>query len=367
MKIAGKLATALLLPLTLGVAGTAQAGGGPDVYQELNVAIVENYVLPRYAAFAEATAALETSLDQVCTDGRAEAAESAGAYHAAMDAWMAVQHLRFGPSELFLRAERVEFWPDKRGTVRRHLAQMLSDRDAHALEAEVFANGSVAVQGFPALERLLFDSEEDDWATPFTCELTAAIGRNLHSIAQGMLDDWRGGETAYAETIETAGEGGNARYFDAKEASLEFAKSLRGALLLAQDYKLGRPLGETADAALATRAESHRSARSLRNVAINLKAAQALYEVGGDASFSALARAQPKGAELDAVIRAAFGRLVTAIEAQPDSLVAALEAPDGWAQLDAIRTETKQLLELLGGPLSEVLDLPMGFNSYDGD
>lgn len=367
MKIARKLATALLLSLALGGAGTAQAGGGPDAYQELNVAIVEDYVLPRYAAFAEATAALEPSLDQACTDGRAEAAESAAAYHAAMDAWMAVQHLRFGPSELFLRAERTQFWPDKRGTVRRHLAQMLSDRDAHTLEAEVFANGSVAVQGFPALERLLFDSEADDWATPFTCELTSAIGRNLHSIAQGMLTDWRGGETAYAETIETAGDGGNARYFDAKEASLEFAKSLRGALLLVQDYKLGRPLGEMADAARATRAESHRSARSLRNVAINLRAAQALYEVGGDASFSVLARARPKGAELDAVIRAAFGRLITAVEAQPDSLVAALAAPDGWAQLDAIRTETKQLLELLGGPLSEVLDLPMGFNSYDGD
>ena len=59
--------------------------------------------------------------------------------------------------------------------------------------------------------------------------------------------------------------------------------------------------------------------------------------------------------------------LVTAAEAQPDSLVAALDTPDGWHQLDAIRVETRQLMELLGGPLSQVLDLPIGFNSYDGD
>jgi predicted lipoprotein len=368
MKIARRLGAAALSAVTLGFAAPAAAVGiASSDFQALNAAIVEDYVLPRYAAFAQAAAVLEVSLMQACADGRAEAAESAGAYHSAMDAWMAVQHLRFGPSELFLRAERTEFWPDKRGTVRRHLAQMLSDRDEHALEADVFANGSVAVQGFPALERLLFDSEANDWATPFTCQLTCAIGRNLGSIATGMLNDWRGGEAAYARTMESAGEGGNDRYFDAKEASLEFAKSLRGALLLVGDYKLGRPLGGAPDEARATRAESWRSARSLRNVAVNLKAAQALYEVGGDASFSAITRAQPKGAELDEVIRAAFGRLITAIEAQPDSLVTALEAPDGWAQLNAIRTETKQLLELLGGPLSEVLDLPMGFNSYDGD
>ena len=368
MRIARELAVILLSATTLGLAApAARAEITPDTYQALNVAIVENYVLPRYAAFAQAAATLEVSLMQACADGRAEATESMAAYHAAMDAWMAVQHLRFGPSELFLRTERVEFWPDKRGTVRRHLAQMLSDRDPHTLQADVFANGSVAVQGFPALERLLFDSEADDWVTPFTCQLACAIGRNLTGIAAGLLNDWRGGETAYAGIIESAGNGGNDRYFDAKEASLEFAKSLRGALLLVEDYKLGRPLGAAPEDARATRAESWRSARSLRNVAVNLKAAQALYEAGGDASFSAITRAQPKGAELDEAIRGAFVRLVAAIEAQPDSLVTALEAPDGWAQLDAIRTETKQLLELLGGPLSQVLDLPMGFNSYDGD
>ena len=368
MKIAHKLGAATLSAMALGFAAPAAAVGiAPADYQSLNFAIVEDYVLPRYLVFVETTAALERSLTQACVDGRAEASETLAAYHAAMDAWMAVQHLRFGPSELFLRADRIEFWPDKRGTVRRHLAQMLSDRDARSLESDVFPNGSVAVQGFPALSRLLFDSKPSDWATPFTCDLTRAIGRNLHSIAQGLLRDWRDGEAAYAKTIESAGLGGNDRYMDAREAALEFAKSLRGALLLVEDYKLGRPLGATPEEARATRAESWRAARSLRNVAINLRSAQTLYQIGEEASFSAITRRHPKGPDLDSAILAAFDRLITAIEAQPDSLVAALETPDGWEQLDAIRTETRQLLELLGGPLSEVLDLPMGFNSYDGD
>ncbi|MGD1877407.1 MAG: imelysin family protein [Kiloniellaceae bacterium] len=347
---------------------TQTQSGDPVLdYAALNAALVDDYVLPRYAAFAEATAALEASLTRACADGRADAAESGEAYNAAMDAWMGVQHLRFGPSELFLRTERIEFWPDKRGTVARHLAQMLSEADPHALETVVFANGSVAVQGFPALERLLFDSDAATWTTPFACQLTVAIGGNLKTIAAGLLADWQGGDVAYADVIRGAAEG-NERYFDAKEASLEFAKALRGAILLVQDYKLGRPLGKEAGSARDTRAESWRSGRSLRNVLLNLKAAQALYEGGGNGiSFSSMAREHPQGAELDRVISAALERLIAAVEAQPSSLVVALQAPDGWAKLDAIRVEARQLLELMGGPLSEVLELPMGFNSYDGD
>jgi len=368
MKIARMLKVLPLAATMFAAPATgARAAVGPDDYQQLNAAIVEDYVIPRYEALAEEAASLELALDAACADGRAEPAEAGAAFNATMDAWMAVQHLRFGPSELFLRAERLEFWPDKRGVVRRHLAQMLSDRDGHALESESFANGSVAVQGFPALERLLYDSEEADWATPFTCDLVRAIGRNINVIAQGLLDDWRGGNEHFAEVVLSAGDGGNDRYFDAKEASLEFAKSLRGALLLVEDYKLGRPLGAAPEEARETRAESWRSARSLRNVSINLQSARTLYDVGGDASFSAITRRQPKGKDLDTAIHGALDRLVAAMEIQPESLVTALKAPDGWEKLDAIRTESRQLLELLGGPLSEVIDLPMGFNSYDGD
>src|SRR3546814_13295273 len=105
-----------------------------------------------------------------------------------MDAWTAVQHLRFGPSLLFLRYDRIEFWPDKRGVVRRHLSQLLSEQDAEALQLRPFANGSVAVQGFPGLERLLFESEADTCAMPSGRDVVRAIGTNLESIPRGLLN-----------------------------------------------------------------------------------------------------------------------------------------------------------------------------------
>src|SRR3546814_15898761 len=82
-------------------------------------------------------------------------------------------------------------------------------------------------------------------------------------------------------------------YFDAKEASLDFAKALRGALLLVQDYKLGRPLGAAPDAERATRAESWRSQRSLRNVLINLKARSEERRVGKECVSTCRSRGSP--------------------------------------------------------------------------
>src|SRR3546814_3114375 len=107
-----------------------------------------------------------------------------------MDAWMAVQHLRFGPSLLFLRVDRVEFWPDKRGTVGRHLAQLLSDHDLQPLAPRVFANGSVAVQGFPALERLR--SEEHTSELQSLMRISYAVfclKKKKHSIEKHSTND----------------------------------------------------------------------------------------------------------------------------------------------------------------------------------
>lgn len=365
MNLRHKLVALAILVLAATATALPTRAAEPD-FQALNAALVQDYVLPRYETFAEATAALETALVEACADGRPTPQEAGPAYHTAMDAWMAVQHLRFGPSELFLRADRIAFWPDTRNTVGRHLAQLLAARDAQALLPETFASGSVAVQGFPALERLLFDSEAETWATPFGCDVVRAIGANLKDIAAGLLNDWRGGDVNYAEVVLSAG-GGNSRYFDAKEATLDFVKALRRALLLAQDFKLGRPLGDKPEAARTTRAESWRSSRSLRNILINLTSARDLYQAGGAASLSAITRAQPQGTVLDEAIRAALERLVAAVDQQPDSLVTALERPDGWQELNAVRIEARQLLDLLSGPLSQVLGLPMGFNSYDGD
>src|SRR3546814_19757233 len=87
----------LAAALVLGLAASPAWAAAPD-YQAVNTALVEDYVIPRHAAFAQATAALEGALAAACEDGRPTPADAGAAYHTAMDAWTYVHHLRFGPT-----------------------------------------------------------------------------------------------------------------------------------------------------------------------------------------------------------------------------------------------------------------------------
>ena len=148
---------------------------------------------------------------------------------------------------------------------------------------------------------------------------------------------------------------------------MQLAKSLRSALLIVVDFKLQRVLGETAKNAKPKRAESWRSGRSLRNIAINLEAAQALYQNDGQGGFSALLRRRPDGPTLHVEIEALFRHTRKKLANLPASMTEALEEEGGWGRLAAVRDDVRQLLALVSGPFSQMLDLPLGFNSFDGD
>src|SRR6185503_11648642 len=122
-----------------------------------------------------------------------------------------------------LRAERLYFWPDPRNTTARQLGELMASRDAATLTAESVSRGSAAVQGLPAVERLLFDEgataafRREGEEGRRRCEVLEAITRNVRDIAGDVLREWKGGEVAYAQRLETAGPG-NAAYADPKEA-----------------------------------------------------------------------------------------------------------------------------------------------------
>src|SRR3546814_8760499 len=66
-------------------------------------------------------------------------------------------------------------------------------------------------------------------------------------------------------------------YHEPKDATLDLFKSLYTAVELIADHELARPLGGSIDQARPHLAEAWRSQRSMRNIVINLKAAQDLY------------------------------------------------------------------------------------------
>lgn len=110
----------------------------------------------RYTLLAEAGSQLEASAQAYCDAPDAEArTRLEDDWLEAYQAWQGVRFVDFGPIEQQSRAWQLQFWPDNKNLVGRKVQAWLNTDAPSTIEA--IAADSVAVQGFPALEYLLFD------------------------------------------------------------------------------------------------------------------------------------------------------------------------------------------------------------------
>ncbi len=326
-------------------------GAGSDVadpdYRDINAEIINNHIRPGYEAFDIKARNLGDAITRLChkADDRSLGAAHT-AFHEAIDAWQAVEHLRFGAAQHLSAHARLNFWPDKRGRVGKHLRRLLSAKDpTTALQPAAFAGGSVAVQGFPAMERVLFaGGAPADLKVPSgalsPCDVLGAISVNIAGIADELVTAWR---KAPVE-VESAGVVANrmidrlinevvamltwseytAPYSPNKKASVELLGSLSGGLHAVVDLKLGGPLGKNAGRTHPKRAENWRSARAHRNIEINLSALRDLYVRLAEGAGVRLA-----GTAEDRSIRAAFDQGIAEAQALGPSLQSAVDKDQG--------------------------------------
>lgn len=349
------LATSLacLLP-TLFVAA---AEPEPD-WRAINLALTDTRVLPGYAAFMASTAALEPTAVTLCA--AVDSSSLTGmqqAFHAAMDDWQKVSHIHFGPITYFNWNFRLQYWPDERNSGSRQLEALLLARDDAVLELDSFARQSVGVQGFPALESLLFGEEalallQED---TYRCRVVQTIAANLADIAAGVHTRWR---DEFRNTV--AGDEDQDYYAGARDATVDFYKALVENLRKYKEQKLDAVLGADPEAARLRRAESWRSQRSLRNLRLNVEALAALYQ----GSQPALALAMPV-ADRER-ITGHFAALQQATRDLPDALVGLADTPQGHARLLDVAARMDALYEALETGLKNT-ELYLGFNSLDGD
>lgn len=336
-----------------------------QAYEALNRAAVERHVLPRYDTLATATEKLEQASKAFCAmpavERKVETLQQA--YHDAADAWQDIQHVRFGPIDLFFRSQRFAFWPDPRNTIGKQMAELIAKHANGSTNAEILGRGSVAVQGLPALERMIFgeDAKKLQAGTDvaFRCGYVTAIAENLARMARETQQEWRAPTKGFAARMLNPGQGADARYRDAKEATLELFKSLYTAIELAADHKLARPLGASADDARPRLAESWRSERSLRNIQHNLAAAADLYETAFASHVT--------DKSLDTAIRTGFAQARATAAALPMSLERAVHDASARKAAEKLAADTQTLKSLVMLRLPEALQIPVGFNALDGD
>jgi predicted lipoprotein len=343
-------------------------------YARLNHSIVNQHVIPRYQQFAGAAEKLAAAADHTCAAKPAEDLDGLkSAFVSAMAAWESIQHVRFGPVEFFSRDSRIYFWPDPRGSAAHQLAELLAAQDAAALEPEAFAKSSVAVQGFPALEILLYGEgaaqklRAANAEAAYRCAVVKAIAHNLNAMGRDLYGEWTGGDDPYGALLDRAGPD-ELRFRHASEVTVELFKSLYAAIELVADHKLARPLGASAQAARPRLAEAWRSKQSLNNIRRNLEAAQSMY-MGKDGKdgISAFVREVAGDKALDALMTRAFAQTLATAKGITVPLEVGITKAQSRPPFDKLARETKALKTLLVQRLAPALNIPVGFNSLDGD
>lgn len=296
-------------------------------------------ILPGYADFAKTTQALAQTAQQSC-----DLATLQSAFNAAFDAWVAVQHIQFGPIEDNGNRLAIEYWPDPKGQGAKAQRALLQG-DPAQLAPDAFAEQSVAARGLSGLERLIYPAES---AGVDTCPLIRATALDLARMAADVQAAW---VDDYAATVLSAGDQANTTFLNRSEVRQVMFTQIASGLEFLADTRLGRPLG-TFDAPHPERAESKASGRSLRNVVLSLQAMQAMAQsLTPDAPLTT----------------AAFQRAIDLAQALDDPIFAGVASPDGRLKVEILQQAVTATRDVVISELGPELDVGIGFNAQDGD
>jgi len=309
--------------------------------------VVSGTILPRFAAFSQATAALDKAAAADCL---ATSPTLRAAWNAAFDAWIPTSTFRIGPLEQDGRGLAIAFWPDPKGATDRALAALLAGDGAPLASGQTYAEVSVAARGLYALEVMLYDPGFNTYteADP-GCALTRAAAADLAALAAEVEAGWR---TEFAPLLQTAGAPGNTRFLSAHEARQAVFTQLVTQLGFDAETRVGRPLGSlTRPRPL--RAESREAGRSLHNVTLSLAANRALAEAltggGTEYLFDYFDYAQGVAARLD------------------DPIFAKVDTPTGRLKVQELKTAIERVHDAASAELAAELGVAAGFNALDGD
>ena len=353
-----KLAAAVAL--TAAAPWAAAAGLPADLGERL----ARDYARPAVAKMAEAASALDGELRGWCAQPAAAGAARVGeAFETLALAWSGVEILRFGPLVQANRYERLAFWPDTRGVMPKQVQALIAAQDEALLAPGALAGRSVAVQGLPALEYVLYGEpgllgQSGAPGFAYACGYARAVAANVAAISRDVARAWSA-EGDFGRQFARP-QAGNDLYRDPQEVAAEAMKALSTGLQFARDVKIAPVLGDSAAAARPKRAAFWRSKLSTRLLAANVDGLKAFYLAG--------AYPLPAGdAWMDASMRGELGSIAQTLRAVPVPLEEALAQEEGRRLLTLAALTLKNAKAIVDQDLAPALGVMIGFNALDGD
>lgn len=301
----------------------------------------------QFSAFRNATSVLAKTATSHCA-GETSRAAYVGAFRKAWLAWAPLDAYQFGPIVQRGTVLSVGFWPDKKNYVGRGLKPLLTESPEALTDPTTIAKHSAAVQGLPAIERLLYDEAS-------ACPAIIGISAFVATTGDTLYHDWfaPGG---WAELTRTAGPD-NPVYVSHDEFTKVLYTAVDFELTRIADARLGRPLGRF-DAPRPRQAEAWRAGLSLSIIDAQLQGIAKLLDQGFAGAILEADRLRLLG-EID--------RTRDRISTIGASLDKAVSDPMTRIRVEGSQSQVHNLRLQVAEVIGPSLGVETGFSAADGD
>ncbi len=329
---------------------------GLSEWRTFNIYTVNNYIIPAYERLEKSSQGLDEAINNFCLnpqDSNETLNLARTMFNQTMDAWQYIQNVQFGPIQILMRNYSMQFWPDKKNHVSKHLTSLLETNDPNSLSDTEFHKASVSIKGLPAIERFLFEEDEiKALATkPFNCQVLLRISKYTANTSKSLVEEWRKMKKHFYNTAQS-----DAYFEDDLDASTTLLKALIEPIEVIRDLKLRRPLGSEFGQQKEKRLESWRSQRSLRNIQINLKSLEDLY----------ISLNTHINTDNRTLVTQLFGQIQEHLKQIKSPLETSINTESGYKDIITL----SELLKSLHSELEKLVTekgIHLGFNSRDGD
>lgn len=355
----GFLGGALGLAVATGWARPGLAAAQQGTGQRL----VETYITPAMREFQRSATAMHDLLKQSCQgDTHLPSKDLVEAFRALTAAWSRIAFLRFGPLVADNRFERILFWPDPRGVMLRQISPLIQSQQP----LDDLHTHSVAVQGLPALEYVLYgkqgllaaeaDADQSGAGKLGACQYAAAVAGNLEQVAHALWQAWKP-DGDYAKDFGRPGEH-NTYYRNAHEVLAETIKALSAGLRFETDVKLRTMLGAQQDKAKPKTLPFWRSGLALNTIA---ESAQ------GMADFHQAAGFEVEPDWLRRSVDQEMRQSADVLLSHQGHVLDLNEDEDLYRELTLVVLKLNNARRIVDENLAPLLGVGMGFNALDGD
>jgi predicted lipoprotein len=332
--------------------------------QQVLQAAVRLSIRPGMLEFRNRADGLAMAMNALCkipSEGMLAVAEAQ--FRQAALAYGRVEFLRIGPLMEDNRADRLLFWPDRRGIGLRQVQAILAEEDASATALETLRGKSVAVQGFGALEFVLFGTGAEALSGPdsaFRCQYGSAVAGNIAQVARELAEGWfaPGGIADHL----TQPQADYADYRTETEALEALVGLVSHGIEAVRDVRINPFMPTEERVARPKEGLFWRSGLTLDMVGANLSGMRHLLAQSGIAGA-----VDGKNIGLGNSITFEFRNADRALGLVTLPLDQALEDDKQVQALRYLVIVTGSLQAMIGEQLSAALGLSVGFSSLDGD